>query len=557
MTPSPFNSSKYSLVLSPVPTDELWLPLELDVLEDDAGEASSDDEMVIDNVQDSARPDLMLLGNVAGAAQSGQSNRSSSAPTFSNSQAIDTDRFYSSVVRDLESRADSYLYHMRNFNNWVKAKLIALARPVRKVTASSSRAALTIDVLDLACGKGGDLMKWALHQPSVRRYVGVDVARGSLRAAAARCVKNRQIKALPSVTFVAADLGEDVLGAGKGLESWKKSRHLKEARETGNEEVKFEIEAGGGVPKDKFDVVSIQFAVHYMMQTRARARRFFKTVGDLLGMGGVIVLTTVDARVVAEEIMKLGKTKCGEEGVTIEVGGGLCKLKFQKETIDRMFGGQLGDNWYGLQYNFLLLDTKDGDRGQGVGEAVDLPEWLVPGKEVELLAAEAGLELVEHLNFHEFYGKYGVVDKRPDNLLYTMNVLDINGGMSQNEWDISRIYCTMKFQKVRQSAFDDSEFDDVDDKPTPSTKKKEKKVKEKKDDLDLTETEMLKGVLRLRKMGLDVNSMTQEDQREKILEFKMEEIQKAKLAGCKACNRDPNTAGRGRPPKHTCGLFDN
>ena len=90
------------------------------------------------------------------------------------------------------------------------------------------------------------------------------------------------------------------------------------------------------------------------------------------------------------------------------------------------------------------------------------------------------------MNFHEFYGKYGVVDKRPDNLLYTMNVLDINGGMSQNEWDISRIYCTMKFQKVRQSAFDDSEFDDVDDKPTPSTKKKEKKVKEKKDDLDLT-----------------------------------------------------------------------
>ena len=444
---------------------------------------------------------------------------------------------------------------MRNFNNWVKAKLIAVARPVRKSSATSGKAS-SIDVLDLACGKGGDLMKWALHQPSVRRYVGVDVARGSLRDAAARCIGNRQIRALPSITFVAADLGEDRLGGGKGLECWKKSRHLKDSKDRGSNKVKFEIEAGGGVSKDTFDVVSIQFAVHYMMQTKQRARRFFKTVGDLLGMGGVMVITTVDARGVAEEIMKLGKTKCGEEGVEIEVGGGLCKLKFQKETIDRMFGAGLGDNWYGLQYNFLLLDSKDGDRGQGVGEAVDLPEWLVPGKEMEFLAAEAGLEMVEHLNFHEFYGKYGVMNKRPDPLLYTMNVVDINGGMSQDEWDISRIYCTMKFQKVRQSAFNPGEFDDdyeKKEKPPTTYKKKEKKDKETEGSPVLTEADMLKGVLRLRKMGLDINNMSQEEQKERIMEFKMEEIQKAKLAGCKACNRQEGKVGR--PPKHTCGLY--
>lgn len=276
-------------------------------------------------------------------------------------------------------------------------------------------------------------------------------------------------------------------------------------------------------------------------------------------MGGFIVMTTVDARVVAEEIMKLGKTKCGEEGVEIELGGRLCKLKFQKEAIDRMFEGMLGDNWYGLQYNFLLLDSKDGDMGQRVGEAVDLPEWLVPGKEMELLAAEAGLELVEHLNFHEFYVKYGVANKRPDKLLYNANVVDINGGMSQDEWDISRLYCTMKFQKVRQSAFDPAEFDDEEERPTQSVKKKEKKKERKEvlqDNPTLTEADMLKGVLRLKKMGLDINGMTQEEQREKIMGFKMEEIQKARVAACKACNRNlMEKAGRGRPPNHTCGLY--
>ena len=163
--------------------------------------------MVIDH-QDSGRPDLMMLANTS-------QTTAQTSLAFSNTHANATNLFYSSVKRDIGSRADSYLYHMRNFNNWVKAKLIAVARPVRKSSATSGKAS-SIDVLDLACGKGGDLMKWALHQPSVRRYVGVDVARGSLRDAAARCIGNRQIRALPSITFVAADLGEDRLGGGKG-----------------------------------------------------------------------------------------------------------------------------------------------------------------------------------------------------------------------------------------------------------------------------------------------------------------------------------------------------
>lgn len=35
-------------------------------------------------------------------------------------------------------------------------------------------------VLDLACGKGGDLGKWAAHPDGVEKYVGSDIAFGSL-----------------------------------------------------------------------------------------------------------------------------------------------------------------------------------------------------------------------------------------------------------------------------------------------------------------------------------------------------------------------------------------
>lgn len=57
------------------------------------------------------------------------------------------------------------------------------------------------------------------------------------------------------------------------------------------------VRGGGLGPNEKFDVVSIQFAIHYMMQTRKRARRFFRTVSELLEVGGNLICTTMDARV--------------------------------------------------------------------------------------------------------------------------------------------------------------------------------------------------------------------------------------------------------------------
>ena len=169
-----------------------------------------------------------------------------------------------------------------------------------------------------------------------------------------------------------ADLGEDVPGRkrSRGARRMQKLQTWNLQSETSDERDRdpvFVAREGGGIAEtDKFDVVRIQFAIHYMMSTRKRARRFFNTVSSLLDIGGNLIATTIDARVVVEKLMALGldyhfddfdvhpdvdmpesegrhrngnlrrKVRHGE-GATVSVGQGVCRLIFDADTLHRVF----------------------------------------------------------------------------------------------------------------------------------------------------------------------------------------------------------------------------
>jgi len=74
------------------------------------------------------------------------------------------DHYSRRTNQTLEEREASPIIHLKKLNNWIKSVLIQLyARPDDAV-------------LDLACGKGGDLIKW--DKARIGYYVGIDIAEG-------------------------------------------------------------------------------------------------------------------------------------------------------------------------------------------------------------------------------------------------------------------------------------------------------------------------------------------------------------------------------------------
>jgi len=373
---------------------------------------------------------------------------------------------------------------MRAFNGWVKATQISELNP-RILIDGTKQPTNPLRVLDLACGKGGDLTKWSLHQRGMSTYCGIDVARGSLKDAAIRIREMRKRNKLQKtkVTLICADLGADVPGRKKAsthrhmqkLLAWS----LQEESEFESNPPEFKMIRGGGVSeKERFDVVSIQFAIHYMMSTPTRARRFFHTVSELLDIGGNLICTTIDARVVVSHLMNLGLDYHHDnndelENTLVQAGAGACRIAFERKIIKRIIANHDSSSdkdLFGLQYTFTLVEGND--HAGGVGDAVNLPEWLTPIPVLETLGNEAGLELEYAENFHEFYENRNA-EPSARNALYNMRVLNRNGTITEEEWSICRLYAAIRFRKVSESTIN---LEDEDTKGDDSDEEEEVKI---------------------------------------------------------------------------------
>jgi len=77
----------------------------------------------------------------------------------------------------LDARGDSPIIGLKHFNNWIKSVLIhKFSQSLPKARGPRSKqggggGGGSAKVLDMGCGKGGDLQKWS--RAHIREYVGL------------------------------------------------------------------------------------------------------------------------------------------------------------------------------------------------------------------------------------------------------------------------------------------------------------------------------------------------------------------------------------------------
>ncbi|KAI6650291.1 mRNA cap guanine-N7 methyltransferase-like [Oopsacas minuta] len=291
----------------------------------------------------------------------------------------DVKQFYdenSGKQAELSQRVHSDIVTLRNFNNWVKSVLIQVFL----------RIPYGAEVLDLACGKGGDLRKWG--ESKIGSLVCVDLSDSSIEQCNERYAK---FHLNYSAEFHVADCTR------QQLRTLYNTEH-------------------------KFHMSSCQFAIHYAFESFEQSHMMLRNLCEDLRPGGYLIGTTVDANVLVQRLRE-------SRTVPPSFGNSFYHVELDPEqSIDNL-------PLFGAKYLFKL----DG--------VVDAWEYLVYLPLLIKMLSEYGMDCVWCVNFYDLFEEYAEDDKFME-LAFKMKAFEKNSGsISQEEWDIIGMYLAFVFRK--------------------------------------------------------------------------------------------------------------
>ncbi|KNH06810.1 methyltransferase [Perkinsela sp. CCAP 1560/4] len=268
---------------------------------------------------------------------------------------------------------------IRSVNNFLKFVLLSCGfTSLRREAGENHKSANGLYLLDLCSGRGGDLMKFKhlngirvpnLGQTSLGGVLCVDGSLLSLGAAASRY----------SVT------------SGLSVNSTKKKHWERNRNHSCGIPARFVhadccvtdlqptykdfLNEIGKAPVPFFDLVSIQFAMHYAFRSETELRRLMENITVLLRPGGILVATLVDEQKVTS------KTYTESDSSLIwKSANDSCKIAVAKSFFDTT---SENCSLFGRSYCFHLGDVVDGEQ-----------EYLVDLQQLLTISSEYGLSEV-------------------------------------------------------------------------------------------------------------------------------------------------------------------
>ena len=205
-------------------------------------------------------------------------------------------------IVDISDVNDTLYYNRTELNTTTELRDFHNKYVKKKIIAAVSKENNTL--LDLAVGKAGDLYKW-IHA-DLRFVLGIDLFEDNIHnrtdGACARYLNaKRRNKNILKAIFLQGNSSKS-LKKGQVSDSNKSNNIIQSIFGLSKPENKQEktVVDMQGIAKQGFDIVSCQFAIHYMFKDKETLEGFLLNVSECCAMNGYFIGTTYDGASVFE-----------------------------------------------------------------------------------------------------------------------------------------------------------------------------------------------------------------------------------------------------------------
>lgn len=258
---------------------------------------------------------------------------------------------------------------MRAFNNWIKSNMIS--------TYCKDKPS----VLDIGCGRGGDLLKFI--NAGIGEYVGLDIDRNGLYVISGSAFNrykgySAKLKNVPPMYFIHADARakfnvadqEAVISNMNVFNKTLIDKYLSGAK--------------------KYSVINAQFTLHYYLSDDISWNNFCKNINDHLESGGHVLITGFDGKLIYDNLKNKQKMT-----VSYTDDSGKKVIFFE---IVKAFAN---DSNKGLGMAIDLYNSLYSNPDTYIREYLIFPEFLIKS-----LKEKCDLDLVETDSFYNLFNLY-------------------------------------------------------------------------------------------------------------------------------------------------------
>ena len=215
-----------------------------------------------------------------------------------------------SVVNDIEVDS-TYYSRVTQRNNLLSKPLSHFHNTGVKQVLYNLFKNKNFKLVDMACGKGGDLNKW--YSANFKMVVGFDINLDNILNPIdgiykrhANSFKFKNLKNQKMI-FLQKDVSKPWKRENDKIESEKLKNMYDSVWGIVNKEKVDRRDAMNpyiNIMKENFDVVSCQFAIHYMFESEESLDTFCKNVNDVMKVGGYFIGTCLNGVQVKQELLK-------------------------------------------------------------------------------------------------------------------------------------------------------------------------------------------------------------------------------------------------------------